>query len=69
MASHGNGAALVSEVLAQSAVASGQLVLAHSNVAPCEEGYYVRANEKNVAAIQFRDWILQQDRHDHFSKS
>ena len=66
MAVHGNGMALVSEVLAQSAIESGQLVLAHSNVVPCEEGYYVRADEKNVAAVQFRDWILLQGRYHSF---
>lgn len=63
MAVHGNGVALVSEVLGQSAIVSGQLVLAHSNVVPCEEGYYVRANGKNAAAIQFRDWIFEQGLH------
>lgn len=60
MAVHGNGVALVSEVLAQSALESGQLVLAHSAAAPCEEGYYLRADQTNEAAVQFQNWILEQ---------
>lgn len=60
MALHGNGVALVSESLAQAAIASGRLVLAHRKVAPCQEGYYVRANEKDAPSIQFRDWLLEQ---------
>ena len=59
MALHGNGVALVSEVLAHSTLASGQLVRAHVDGRPCEEGYYVRADEKNAAALQFRDWIFE----------
>ena len=59
MASHGNGVALVSEVLAHSALVSGQLVRAHDDSCHCEEGYYVRVNEKNAAALQFRDWIFE----------
>jgi DNA-binding transcriptional LysR family regulator len=59
MAFHGNGVALVSEVLAHSTLASGQLVRAHVDGRPCEEGYYVRADEKNSAALQFRDWIFE----------
>lgn len=60
MAFYDNGVALVSEVLAQSALASGQLVRAHDTVVPSEEGYYVRVDEKNEAAVQFRDWLLDQ---------
>ena len=60
MAVHGNGVALVSEVLALSALASGQLVLAHEDVAPCQEGYYLRVDGGNDAAVAFRDWILGQ---------
>jgi LysR family glycine cleavage system transcriptional activator len=61
MALHGNGVALVSESLAHSAIALGQLVLAHSKVAPCQEGYYVRVNEKNKTAVKFRDWLLEEE--------
>jgi LysR family glycine cleavage system transcriptional activator len=60
MASHGNGVALVSESLAHTAIALGQLVLAHRKIAPCQEGYYVRVNEKNETSIKFRDWLLEQ---------
>jgi DNA-binding transcriptional LysR family regulator len=60
MAVHGNGVALVSESLAHTAIASGQLVLADSKVAPCQEGFYVRVNEKNETSVKFRDWLLEQ---------
>lgn len=60
MALHGNGVALVSESLAHTAIASGQLVLAHSKVAPCQEGYYIRVSEKNDTSVQFRNWLLEQ---------
>ena len=59
MASHGNGVALVSEVLAHSALVTGQLVRAHDAECPCQEGYYLRADENNAAAVQFRDWIFE----------
>ena len=58
LALHGNGVALVSESLAQSAISLGQLVLAHHKVAPCQEGYYLRIDEKNETAVRFRDWLL-----------
>lgn len=60
MAVHGNGVALVSEALAHSAIKLGHLVMADSGVVRCEEGYHVRANEKNQTAAHFRDWILEQ---------
>ena len=59
IALHGSGVALVSESLARFVTASGQLILADNKVAPCEEGYYVRVNEKNKTAIEFRDWLLE----------
>lgn len=60
MAVHGNGVALVSEVLSYPALASGALVLAHSRVAPAQEGYFLRADERNPTARLFHDWILEQ---------
>lgn len=60
MASHGNGIALVSEILAQLALASGEFVRAHEKVAACEEGYYLRVNAQDPMAVQFRDWLLAQ---------
>ncbi|MEH6644654.1 LysR family transcriptional regulator [Sulfitobacter sp.] len=58
LAVHGNGVALVSKVLARHAMQMGQLVLAHAAVVPCKEGYYLRVNEANSTAKQFRDWLL-----------
>lgn len=60
MAVHGNGVALVSEVLAQSVIASGQLVLADDTVVPSDEGYYLHATEKDGAAVQFCEWMVQE---------
>jgi LysR family glycine cleavage system transcriptional activator len=59
LAVDGNGIALVSKVLAQNAVRTGQLVLAHDAVIPCKEGYYLRINESDPTAQQFRDWLLE----------
>jgi hypothetical protein len=27
---------------------------------PCNEGYFLRVNDKSAAALQFRDWMLDQ---------
>jgi LysR family glycine cleavage system transcriptional activator len=59
LAVHGNGVALVSKILAQYAIRTGQLELAHAAVAPCKEGYYLRVNEANPTAKQFRVWLLE----------
>lgn len=59
LAVHGNGVALVSKILAQHAIQTGQLMLAHAATAPCKEGYYLRVNEANATAKQFRDWLLE----------
>ena len=55
---HGAGVALVTEVLAQHALETGQLVRAHQAIAPCKEGYYLRVNEAHSTAKQFRDWLF-----------
>ncbi len=60
MAVHGNGVALVNEVLAQAALKQGQLIRAHGDSVPCNEAYYLRIKEGNAAAAQFRDWIVEQ---------
>ena len=60
LALYGNGVALVSEILAKHALETGQLVLADESVARCNEGYYLRVNEKVPAAVLFKDWLLQQ---------
>ncbi len=59
MAVHGNGVALVNEVLAQRAIKTGQLVQADDRTIDCQEGYYLRINEQNAAAVQFRDWLIE----------
>jgi len=58
LAVHGNGVALVSEILASHALNTGQLVRAHGSVAPCNEGYYLRINDKLPSAALFKDWLL-----------
>lgn len=60
MAVHGNGVALVSEVLSHPAIESGQLIRADDTVLPCSEGYYLRIDAQVPAAIQFHDWLLAQ---------
>ena len=57
-AMHGAGVALVTDVLAHHALETGQLVMAHEAIAPCTEGYYLRINEANSTAKQFRDWMF-----------
>lgn len=59
LAAHGNGVALVSKLLARPAMQTGRLMLAHSAVIPSKEGYYLRINEANPTAQQFRDWLLE----------
>ena len=59
MAVHGNGVALVSELLAGHVLQTGQLVRAHAAYAPCNEGYYLRINEAEPTAVLFRDWLMQ----------
>ena len=55
---HGNGVALVSEVLAEYALKSGQLVQAHHGSIPSQEGYYCSADTTKPEAAAARDWIL-----------
>ncbi len=59
MAAHGNGVALVTELLAQSALKSGQLVRAHDASLPSKEGYYLRVNANDPASEIFRDWFVE----------
>ncbi|WP_138935297.1 LysR family transcriptional regulator [Roseovarius arcticus] len=60
LAVHGSGVALVSEILAHHALKSGQLVLADGAATKCNEGYYIRVNEKLPTSTLFKDWLLQQ---------
>tara|TARA_Y100000389_G_scaffold164593_1_gene168383 strand:+ start:134 stop:988 length:855 start_codon:yes stop_codon:yes gene_type:complete len=58
LAMQGNGIALVSNILAQDALRSGKLVMAEKTLLPCNEGYYLRYNDKNLLAKQFNDWLI-----------
>ena len=58
LAISGNGIALVSNILAQDAIRSGKLVMADKTVLSCNEGYYLRFNDKNLLAKQFHDWLI-----------
>jgi DNA-binding transcriptional LysR family regulator len=60
MAISGIGVALVSAVLAQVALRTSQLVRAHVATLPCEEGYFLRINERNATAVRFRHWLLEE---------
>ena len=60
LAMHGNGVALVSEVLARHALQSGLLVKAHDAALPCNEGYYLRLKERTPTSLRFRDWLMDQ---------
>ena len=59
IAIHGTGVALVAEVLAQNALQTGQLVMAHDAVTQCKEGYFLRINEAKDTANAFRDWLFE----------
>ena len=59
LAAHGNGVALVSEVLAHHALITGQLVRAHDASVPCNEGYYLRVNGADPATQRFGSWFLE----------
>lgn len=60
LATHGNGVALVSELLAGHAIQSGLLERAHTASIPCQEGYFLSINESNPTASHFRAWLLAQ---------
>ncbi|MDA8811834.1 LysR family transcriptional regulator [Amylibacter sp.] len=58
LAINGNGIALVSNILAQDAIRSGKLIMADKTHLTCNEGYYLRFNDKNLLAKQFHDWLI-----------
>ena len=58
LAAEGNGVALVSELLIQNALQTGQLTRAHPASIPSNEGYYMSVNDQNPAARDFRAWLL-----------
>ncbi|MDG2340583.1 MAG: LysR family transcriptional regulator [Paracoccaceae bacterium] len=57
LAAHGNGVALVSELLAGHALQSGMLERAHDASIPSLEGYYLSVNENNATALRFQTWL------------
>lgn len=58
LAAHGNGTALVNELLAHHALRSGIVVRVHSSSIPSQEGYFLSTNQKVPAALHFRSWLL-----------
>ncbi|MTJ03377.1 MAG: LysR family transcriptional regulator [Sediminimonas qiaohouensis] len=58
LAAHGNGVALISEVLAGHSLETGDLVRAHAASIPGKEGYYLSVNVPSAAANDFQDWLL-----------
>lgn len=58
LAAHGNGVALVSELLATHAIQSGLLERAHRASIPSQEGYFLSIDEGNPMAVSFRKWVL-----------
>lgn len=58
LAVHGNGVALVSELLADHATRTNQLVRAHAASIPGKEGYYLSINQASGPAVLFRAWLL-----------
>ncbi|MFY0691766.1 MAG: LysR family transcriptional regulator [Paracoccaceae bacterium] len=59
LAAHGNGVALVSELLAGHAVKAGLLERAHPGSIPSQEGYYLSVNDAIPAAAEFRSWFIE----------
>ncbi len=60
LAVHGNGVALVSELVAKHAITSGLVVQAHPGQIESKEGYFLSINEELPAACVFRDWLRTQ---------
>lgn len=58
LAINGNGIALVSNILAQDAIRLGKLIMADKTLLTCNEGYYLRYNDKNLLAKRFHDWLI-----------
>lgn len=60
LAANGNGVALVSEVLADSAIRAGSVVKASKVSIPATEGYYLKTPGDRPAALDFRNWFMDQ---------
>lgn len=60
LAANGNGVALVTEVLAESAIRTGSVIRASAASLAAAEGYYLRTPGDRAAALDFRRWFLEQ---------
>ena len=58
MAVHGSGVALISEVLAQHAIATGAVEIAHPATITGREGYFLSTQKGHPAAEEFERWFL-----------
>lgn len=58
LAVHGNGVALVSELLADHALKTGLVVRAHPASLPSREGYHLSISKDKPEARHLRDWLL-----------
>lgn len=58
LAVHGNGVALVSELLAGHAIRSELVERAHPASIESQEGYYLSYSQDKPEAKKFRDWLL-----------
>jgi len=58
LAAQGNGVALVSELLAKPAIASGLITRAHEASIPSKEGYFLSVNRPSNTTTAFCDWFL-----------
>lgn len=57
LAATGNGVALATELLVETALRSGQLERAHPGSIPAKEGYYLSQAESSTAAAAFCEWF------------
>ena len=58
LAVQGNGAALVSELLAEHALQEGLVERAHPASLPSQEGYYLSVSKEKPQSSAFREWLL-----------
>lgn len=60
LAAHGNGVALVSELLSGYAINSGIVDHADAGSIPCQESYYISVDAGIPSAVHFRRWLMEQ---------
>ncbi len=58
LAAHGNGVALVSELLADHALQTGLVERAHPASITGQEGYYMSVIQSKPEALELRDWLM-----------